>query len=466
MTLAPAAEEYVRAIRKAGNPRDQIERFARAGIVLQPKQLAASAAARQCDAPNGPQEIGYGGARGGGKSHWGVAQVYDDMKRVPESKWLILRKVGKAGRESFDDLRKRVLRRVHHKYNRSTSYLELPNGSNARVGHFNKASDVDAYLGLEYDGILVEEATTLEKGKLDDIMTCLRTSKPPHVWRPRAYLTFNPGGIGHDHIKKRFVNPMRENKQTLTRFIRATVRDNKYVNPEYRARLNKLTGWKKKAWLDGDWDFAAGQFFTTYDFERHVKTGIGNHYHWSYWGSLDYGYTHYTTFHLWGRDGESFAYTLEEHAERLQLPSHHAEEIKGLLARRNLTVDDLEVIVAGGDVFSRESDGENVAAEYEKCGIPLVRANMTRVEGAAEVAKRLGDMESQTPTLPTWLIDAGCTKLIEQLPLMQVNPKRPEDVLKVDCDQEGYGGDDAYDCARYGLMYAAFGLTVTLVDEL
>jgi hypothetical protein len=29
------------------------------------------------------------------------------------------------------------------------------------------------------------------------------------------------------------------------------------------------------------------------------------------------------------------------------------------------------------------------------------------------------------------------------------DPNRPEDVLKVDADEEGVGGDDAADCLRY-----------------
>jgi len=42
---------------------------------------------------------------------------------------------------------------------------------------------------------------------------------------------------------------------------------------------------------------------------------------------------------------------------------------------------------------------------------------------------------------------------------MQHDPRRPEDVLKVDCDEEGNGGDDPYDTARYGLMEAAMKRT-------
>ena len=40
-------------------------------------------------------------------------------------------------------------------------------------------------------------------------------------------------------------------------------------------------------------------------------------------------------------------------------------------------------------------------------------------------------------------------RLIECLPSLQHDPNRPEDVLKVDADEDGVGGDDAADCFRY-----------------
>jgi hypothetical protein len=48
------------------------------------------------------------------------------------------------------------------------------------------------------------------------------------------------------------------------------VGDNRYNNPEYTKVLEGLTGWQKRAWLDGDWDIAAGQFFTTFRRDVHV----------------------------------------------------------------------------------------------------------------------------------------------------------------------------------------------------
>ena len=59
----------------AGCPMDQTFNLVKGEAWLQERQLAACAAARLCDQSGGPTGIGYGGARGGGKSHWLLAQM-------------------------------------------------------------------------------------------------------------------------------------------------------------------------------------------------------------------------------------------------------------------------------------------------------------------------------------------------------------------------------------------------------
>ncbi len=46
-------------------------------------------------------------------------------------------------------------------------------------------------------------------------------------------------------------------------------------------------------------------------------------------------------------------------------------------------------------------------------------------------------------------IHRRCGRLVKTLPALQHDPNRPEDVLKIDADEEGIGGDDAGDCLRY-----------------
>lgn len=63
-------ERYMAMGQRAGCPRSQMDNFAGAGVILPERQLAASAAKRLCDQADGPTAVGYGGARGGGKSHY------------------------------------------------------------------------------------------------------------------------------------------------------------------------------------------------------------------------------------------------------------------------------------------------------------------------------------------------------------------------------------------------------------
>src|SRR6476646_6179269 len=171
-------EAYLAAGRGAGCPAHQMRNFALAGVVLQPRQLAASAAARLCDQADGPTAIGYGGARGGGKSHWLLAQMgADDCQRVAGLKCLLLRKVGKANLEHFEDLRRKLFGRLPHEFSAFRGILSFNNGSRIIAGHFQNEKDIDAYLGLEYDVIGIEEATTLTSRKFQDITTCCRSSK-------------------------------------------------------------------------------------------------------------------------------------------------------------------------------------------------------------------------------------------------------------------------------------------------
>jgi hypothetical protein len=46
-------------------------------------------------------------------------------------------------------------------------------------------------------------------------------------------------------------------------------------------------------------------------------------------------------------------------------------------------------------------------------------------------------------------IHTRCARLLDCLPSLQRDPNRPEDVLKVDADEDGVGGDDSADALRY-----------------
>ncbi len=447
-------ERFLDAAREAGCPEDQVRLFMRGGYVAQPRQLRFHALARQADSAGGPTQIGYGGARGGGKSHCVLAQVgLDDCQRYAGLKCLLLRKVGKAVRESFEDLRAKTLMGTAHIWRKQEASLTFENGSKIILGHFQNESDVDSYLGLEYDLIAVEEATTLSSSKFRMIETCLRTSK--QSWRPRMYSTTNPGGVGHAWYKARFIAPSKAGQERETRFVPATVDDNAFVNPEYRSTLDGLTGWQKRAWRYGDWDIAAGQFFTTWRDDVHVTEPfrITERPMRRVWAALDYGFTHYTVCLILGEDSDGRVWVLGEHAERRWLPSRHMEAILSLVHRLGLRVQDVDQWVIGTDAFSRDRNGRCVADDYHEAGIRVEPANTDRIQGAAEILRRLGDVEAGLA--PSLFVTSNCARLIECMPALEHDPHRPEDVLKFDTDEDGIGGDDAYDALRYGVMALA-----------
>jgi hypothetical protein len=260
------------------------------------------------------------------------------------------------------------------------------------------------------------------------------------------------------------VFPFLQKRESETRFVPARVTDNRYCNPEYVKVLSNLGGWQKRAWFDGDWDIAAGQFLTMFRREAHVVDDFDDTRAREWFVALDYGFTHYTVALLGCTDSDGNVFVVDEHAERLWLPQRHAEGIKAMLARhrvnaergfwnaespktRPLEISDLKRFVAGADVFSRQSDGTTIAAQYAKLGINMRCANTERINGWAEILHRLGDADAGIA--PRLFIHRRCARLIETLPTLQHDPNRPEDVLKVDADEDGIGGDDTADALRY-----------------
>ena len=63
--------------------------------------------------------------------------------------------------------------------------------------------------------------------------------------------------------------------------------------------------------------------------------------------------------------------------------------------------------------------------------------------------QRRGGIARHGPTGSRRAFNQRCGRLIETLPMLQHDPNRPEDVLKVDADEDGVGGDDAADALRY-----------------
>ena len=271
------------------------------------------------------------------------------------------------------------------------------------------------------------------------------------------YNSTNPLGVGHKYYKARFIDHERKHADELNRtrkFIFATVNDNKAVNDDYRGNLEELTGVERKAYLEGNWDVSAGAYFDQWTHDLHVVAPIQPLPQWKVWASMDYGFNHWNVIYLHAQTGDGVIYTFHELAHRKHYPSEIVPDLRAVLASYGLTVLRLDKFYAGADVFNKTGQSEkSIEEQYKALGMKLARAETSagsRVGGAHHLQKLLGQPERGIK--PTWHITSNCERLINCLPFLEVDPNNPEDVLKVDADDRGVGGDDPYDAVRYGLF--------------
>lgn len=449
-------EKIATEARDSGVCLEQFENFYLARVMLQKKQWEIAAKCRECDKRDGPKMILAGGGRGSAKSHAILAQIFcDDCQRVKGLKVLCLRKVGRANKEQIQDFRKKLLANLEHNYREQAQTIEFRNGSLVILGNFKDEKDIDKYLGLEYDLIYVMECNQLTRTKIINIESCLRTNK--ENWKPRLYLDTNPGGISHVEHKRLFVEPYKAGKETETRYIHSTVDDNRFVNSEYKQYLEKLVGWQREAWLNGSWEFMAGAFFSNFYQDIHVYpneiTTLNPRAVTRWFAGLDYGFSHPTAFLLCCETEDGNIFVVGEYAQSNTLIEEHAANIKDMCALHNVNIEDLEFIAAGRDCFKVDKDGSTVATEYQERGVMLTAVHIDRINAWSQVAEVFGDVQKQIK--PRCFIHKHCQQLILQLQSAQCDPKKPNDILKMNADPEtGEGGDDVLEGFRNGIVMA------------
>lgn len=461
-------EKCIAVAKQAGCPKDQVKRFLESGYIPLPWQWDFHSEARHADfrcsvhilnpedkrtdCDCGPVDLGLGGARGPGKSHAVLSQsALDDCQRVEKLKGLFLRQTATASKESFDDLiDKVVVGRVV--FERANNILKFENGSRIIFGGFKDEKDIDKYIGIEYDFIIVEELNQLSEEKYTKLRGSLRTSKPN--WRPRMYTSFNPGGIGHGFIKNRYINPLRSGTQKKTRFIGSTYKSNPYLNTEYVSYLEELQGDLGKAWREGDWDLFAGQYFSEWKYDLHVvkpfSDGIPDH--WVKLRSIDpSGRSGVTSCHWYALSSDGDVYVYREYYATGRDHDEHAKEIAKLSEGETYPYTCID-----GAAFSKLGLPETTAEVYERHGVQgLIPSMKNRVMGWNTVHQylRWKDKDDTGYPLPPKLkVFSTCPHLIRNIPLAIHDEKHPEDIksymTKIQIEQNGIlvEGNEHQDC--------------------
>lgn len=398
----------------------------------------------------GPVEVGCGGARGPGKSHAIFAQAaLDDAQRMPGLKVLFIRKTAISAKESFGDLIERILK-GKVPYEISNNVISFANGSRILLGGFHSEDDIDKYVGVEYDLIVVEELNQLTEDKLEKLRGSLRTSK--QNWRPRLYASFNPGGIGHGMVKSRFVLPHRMGEETRTAFIPSTYQDNPSLNREYIDYLEGLQGDLGRAWREGDFDLFAGQFFKEFKQSIHVCDPFAIPKDWMKFFAFDYGLNHPLSlgWYATSPEGQLFRYralwgsgmSYTQAAEEFVAMTPQDEKLDygvcdpAMWSKKGENDD----LLSGAEIFAKRV-GDLTGKQPR-----LIKADNARVIGWGVVREYLRPYMGADDKITARLqIFSTGKDLIRTLPEQVHSERVPEDMEKQD-------GDDCVDEVRYALM--------------
>lgn len=418
-------------------------------LTYQPKQMLA----RNVIQKDGIPYLFYGGAKGGGKSKFTRNKEIERRLRYAGTTGVIIRK-------TYPELLSNHIRKFWMEFpftkdwfNKAEKAIYYPNGSVTEFKYLKNTDDVYNFQGIEYDDIALDEATQHEEEVFKILKTSLRQA--PEImerypdFRPSFLLTGNPGGIGHAWVKRLFVDRDFQPGEHPAdyRFIQAMIDDNPIflkANPQYKRNLEDLPEELRKAYLLGDWEIFAGQYFKKLRRDKHLVNPFRIPDDWLHWRSLDWGYEHDTVVLWWAANpkGDVFIYRIYKKSGVV------ASKMSREVADMTLKDENIVTTVAGHDcwakITSSDAQSERTLADIiQNNGLEIEKAVTDRVNGWMNLRELLEWDETHEPRLK---IFSTCEEVFKDLQKLVHDPKHPEDVLKM-------AGDDTGDCARYGGMY-------------
>ncbi len=272
----------------------------RVDYIPKPKQrLFHESAATECF---------FGGAKSPGKS---CALVMEAVAYALENKGADVY----LFRKTYDDLKANLIQEFMsrvpkevYEYNQADHIATINNsGSKIYFRFMRNLIDAYSYNGRSIPFVGVDELTQHEEQAIQILLSCNRSAKGFPI---RFRATGNPGSIGHQWCKDRYVTKTEKGKHSYIdkvtgneiAFIPANVYDGVLVerDPAYVKRLENLPETEKQAYLYGDWDIFEGQFFSEFgEHNREVPFKLPYDCQDRLIGSLDHGIAHNTSAGLW-----------------------------------------------------------------------------------------------------------------------------------------------------------------------
>ena len=436
----------------------------------------------------------FGGAAGPGKTKALLWEAIYQALRTPECDTLLLRRTYQELESSLlAYFRRDVPRSLYKSYNEAKHLVTWLNGSTTRFGYCRNENDVYQYQGAEFLFIGLDELThfTLKQWQF---LTSRNRCPVPGSFACMAGAS-NPGNIGHAWVKALWVDhappagfERPENYDAAHyEFTRARLDDNPiYANDaEYRRTLEALPEHLRRAFLDGDWNVFAGQYFDVFEIGRHTARPEDLRLEpWlPRWISIDWGFQHPSAVYWHAAmptavNSSQYSVLSRNNSVGQVSRSQAGNEAAstGITENCRLHTDDSLVVTYREFVQNGLSPRMLAQAIVERCGRENIREVFLSPDAfahrtaEASIAEQLGDvlvangLPRPTPAdddrvggwqwmyqlleNDSWVMTDNCAKLIDCLSQLVRDDRRIEDIRKVD-------GDDPADAARYGLVAAA-----------
>lgn len=411
-------------------------------------------------------EVFFGGARGGGKTDAVLGDFVEHADAYGEHAIGIMFRRQRTELVETIERSRVIYGPLGWTYNEQDKMWRAPNGARLRFAYLERDADAAAYQGHSYTRVYVEEIGNFPDEKpILKLMATLRSgANVPVGFRA----TGNPGGPGHQWVKRRYIDPHPTGWRVLSDpltglervYIPSRVSDNKFLGANYVSQL-KASGSRElvRAWLEGDWSVVEGAFFDCWG-PQHVIPPFAIPDDWLRFRSADWGsakpfsvgwWTVVGDDHQLGESGRTlprgsivrFREWYGSSAPNTGLKLTAEEVAKGVIERetekiRYGVIDPSAFIVDGGP-----SIAERMAVEFAKAKkVAFHKADNKRVsqKGAmggwdAMRARLKGDGDGR----PMIYCFSTCVDSIRTIPALQHDPDKPEDL---DTDGEDHAADD------------------------
>jgi len=436
-------------------------------------------------------EILYGGARGGGKSYGALLDwlAHAEMWGA-DAKGILFRRT----MPELEDMMSKasdIFPRHGGVFKEQKKTWIFPNGARLKLRYLERDKHASRYQGHEYTWICFEEAGQWPSSKpLDALKACLRSAAGVSS---RMILTANPGGVGHNWLKRRFIDPVPPMRAQYlaggwTRvYIPATVQDNVILlknDPGYVERIAQAASNPQmlRAWLHGDWDIVAGGMIDDlWNGGVHVLEPFAIPSSWRVFRAFDWGSAKPFSVGWWAvsdgtevevasgkkrtfprgshfRVGEWYGAKPDEANVGLKMT---AKEIaRGIRERETGFAWGSRVQPGPADssIFDVEN-GVCIAADMEAAGVAWERADKrpgSRKNGAEKIRELLKAATVHPMESPGLFIFSTCRSFIALVPIIPRDENNPDDV---DTKAEDHNWDET----RYAVTQQDYTMQKTKV---